>query len=151
MKAEFKTLKFAGNGGSTAAMRTTAEKILRVVEKSDIPGLWLVATQFSDSGFTITVGRKKKLGGADIRLAVDVVDRSEFTIVPDDTAKSAVIYTNPANPETYELSPVIRNILIDQGFGARRIESDVDVARLFERFGGRMRMDSDGNLVRDEF
>ncbi len=149
MKAEFKTLDFSGYGGSTAAMRDTAEKIQKVIGNAEVPGLWLVATRFSDSGYTITAGRKRRLGGADIRLAVDVIDRSEFTRVPDNTAKSAVIYSNWAKPESMELAQVVRNVLIGAGFGARRIEDGLDVSKLFERYKGRMVMDKDGELVKE--
>jgi hypothetical protein len=147
MKAEFKTLKFGGNGGSTAAMRATADRIHKVIANANIPGPWLVATQFTDSGYTITAGRKLKSGGADIRLAVDVNDRSEFTKVPDNSNKSAVIYTSWRHPESKELAQVIRNVLVRDGFGSRRIEDDVDVSKFFDRYKGRLNMDEDGNLV----
>ena len=147
MKTEVKNLGFSGYGGSTPAMRETADKIVQAISKADIDQVWMVSTQFYISGFTVTAGRKLKSGGAKIRLAVDVSDRSEWTRTPDDSEKTADIYVHKGCPETFGLAETIRNILIDQKYKAGRVKSGLDIRDFFGDHEKEVELDADGNIV----
>ena len=133
-----------GYGGASESSRKTAEKLVEVIGKADVKGLWLVATGYTVSGFHISLGRKLAIGGSDIRMVIDVENLSEFSKTPDYSNRRAAIYGNWGYPGMRDLAVALRNTLVDDGFSPNRIESDDNVSAIFERIGGKRWMDSDG-------